>query len=135
MKNEIWKTKLYHPLTRIERTSPIPTGKWTTMKRSFHSGRKIRGGISLTLSAQKNHFHGSEKHIFMFVCSNEKLENHPRTINCDDSKMTPQIFHGFFAIPLRRLPPPSTAETAANEARKPEQTFFSDHGKIFATGK
>lgn len=43
MKNEIWKTKLYHPLTRIERTFPLQTDKWTTMKRSFHSGRRYRG--------------------------------------------------------------------------------------------
>lgn len=32
----------------------------------------------------------------MFVCSNEKVENHSRTINCDDSKMTVQKFLQFF---------------------------------------
>jgi hypothetical protein len=45
-----------------------------------------------------------EKHIFMFVCWNEKLENHSWTINCvhggtlgDDFKMTIQIFSTSFS--------------------------------------
>jgi pyridoxal/pyridoxine/pyridoxamine kinase len=63
------------------------------------------------MSEKKNHFH--EKHIFMFVCSNEKLDNHLRTINCDDSKMTPQIFHGFFPS-VETMRPVNEAKTKTN---------------------
>lgn len=72
----------------------------------------------------------------MFVCSNEKLDDHPRTINCDDSKMTPQIFHGFpFTLSHTATLTHSPPSDRIASSEKPKQTFSDRKEKSLRENK
>lgn len=75
--------------------------RWTTMKISFHHDC-VASEDTAKIWLEANFFfsfsiHWNEKHIFMFVCSNEKLENHPRTINCGNFCVIQRVIRQLFA--------------------------------------
>lgn len=117
---------LWPGLSELSHSRPTNGQQWSV---HFTQEGDTGGGISLTLSApkrKKESFPWKWKTYF-YVCLLEWKTRESSTNNKlwwfqNDST----DFSRFFLYPTPSIPSlrPSTAETAANEARKPKQTFF-----------